>query len=57
MGLIITATGLCIVLIGMGGYAFRLVRETETVLPDHDTKPAGAEASPTEAMESSLASD
>ena len=57
MALIIATTGLFIILIGVGGYAVRVVRDAETLLPDNDTTPAELGASPTEDWKPSLVSD
>jgi MFS family permease len=39
MGLIFVITGLLGVLVGLGGYAFRAIRNAEDILPDHDVQP------------------
>jgi MFS transporter, DHA3 family, macrolide efflux protein len=37
MALLYAVMALWIVLVGVGGYAFRTLRQVETILPDHDT--------------------
>ncbi len=46
MAVIITACGIGGILVGLGGYAFQVIRNVQTLLPDHDTTPAGEETSP-----------
>ncbi len=41
MALMFLIAGLCGVLIGFGGYAFKVVRNVEDIIPDHDTNIAG----------------
>jgi DHA3 family macrolide efflux protein-like MFS transporter len=36
MSLILVLTGFMAALAGLGGYAFRAIREAEDILPDHD---------------------
>ncbi|HEY1016649.1 MAG TPA: MFS transporter, partial [Herpetosiphonaceae bacterium] len=45
MGLLMFLSGALGVCVGLGGYAFRAVREAETLVPDHD-QAAGPEAAP-----------
>jgi hypothetical protein len=40
MGLIFVGAGLAAMLVGLGGYAVRAVREAEALLPDHDAEEA-----------------
>ncbi len=40
MALLFISGGVLAALVGIGGYAFRLVRDVETLLPDHDTLPS-----------------
>lgn len=40
MGLMLVVSGLLGTLAGLGGYAFRAVRDAEDILPDHDAKAA-----------------
>jgi DHA3 family macrolide efflux protein-like MFS transporter len=42
MSLILVLTGLLATLAGLGGYAFRAVRDAEDILPDHDVAAMGA---------------
>ena len=42
MALLMIFTGLLGMLVGAGGYAFRAVREAESILPDHDAEPAAS---------------
>jgi DHA3 family macrolide efflux protein-like MFS transporter len=44
MALLFVIGGGMAALIGVGGYAFRVLREADTLLPDHDTLPAVASA-------------
>lgn len=37
MGLMFVLAGLLGVIVGLGGYLFRVVRDAESILPDHDT--------------------
>jgi MFS family permease len=53
MSLIIVVVGVCVVLIGLGGYAFRVVRDAEIILPDHDAAPVEIDASPVKILEPS----
>ncbi len=39
MALIFIFTGLMATMVGLGGYLFPVVRDVETILPDHDTLP------------------
>jgi DHA3 family macrolide efflux protein-like MFS transporter len=41
MSLILVLTGFMAALAGLGGYAFRAIREAENILPDHDVAAAG----------------
>ncbi len=43
MSLVFIFTGLVAMCVGLGGYAFRVVREAEDILPDHDTLPTISE--------------
>ena len=43
MSLIFIFTGLMAMLVGLGGYTVRNVREAELLLPDHDALPLAAE--------------
>ena len=36
MAVIITVTGICITIIGVGGYAVRVVRDSELIMPDNE---------------------
>jgi DHA3 family macrolide efflux protein-like MFS transporter len=38
MGLMLVISGLLGTAVGLGGYAFRVVRDAEDILPDHDAK-------------------
>ena len=38
MGLVLVLCGVLTALVGLSGYAFRRIREVETLLPDHDTE-------------------
>jgi hypothetical protein len=40
MGLLFVITGLLGTVVGLGGYAFRAIRDAEAILPDHDAVPA-----------------
>jgi DHA3 family macrolide efflux protein-like MFS transporter len=40
MALVMIFTGVLGMLVGVGGYTFRQVREAESILPDHDAEPA-----------------
>lgn len=46
MALIFVICGALCVVVGLGGYAFRVVRDAETILPDHDAAPVLLEAEP-----------
>ncbi len=37
MALIWVTAGVCMVLVGLAGYAFKSIREAETILPDYKT--------------------
>jgi MFS family permease len=39
IALIIFFAGLAIILVGLGGYAIRVIRDAEAILPDHDEPP------------------
>jgi hypothetical protein len=49
MALMFFITGILGVLVGLGGYAFRAVRDAEDILPDHDAA-AGLAAALTEVL-------
>ena len=57
MRLIMVAVSVCIILVGLGGYAVRWVRDAETILPDQDALPAETDAVTIKAMEGSLVSE
>ena len=40
MGLMFVVVGVIGALVGLGGYAFRIIRNAEDILPDHDLTPA-----------------
>jgi MFS family permease len=44
IALIIIFAGLLTILVGLGGYAIRVIREAEAILPDHDEPPANIPA-------------
>lgn len=43
MGLVMLLSGIFVLLVGMGGYLAPVVRQAETLLPDHDQDAAGGE--------------
>jgi DHA3 family macrolide efflux protein-like MFS transporter len=46
MALMFVIAGILGALVGLGGYAFRGVREAEDILPDHDTETTSLAVSP-----------
>jgi hypothetical protein len=44
MGLMLVISGLLGTAVSLGGYAFRVVRDAEDILPDHDAKAAAPAA-------------
>jgi MFS family permease len=53
MSLIILVVGVCIVLVGFGGYAVRSIRDAEIILSDHDSTPVDIDVSPAKVLEPS----
>jgi MFS family permease len=43
MALMLVIAGVLGIVVGLGGYAFRVVRNAEDILPDHDAKPRSTE--------------
>lgn len=43
IALLYMLTAICMLLVGLGGYAFRSLRDVEILLPDHDSSAAGLE--------------
>lgn len=46
MALMFVVTGILGTLVGLGGYAFRAVRDAEDILPDHDAGITSAATAP-----------
>jgi hypothetical protein len=42
MGLMLAIAGLLCAVVGLAGYAFPVIRDAESLLPDHDALPAAA---------------
>lgn len=55
MGLMLVLFGILGALVGLAGYGVRVVREAETLLPDHDAEPGAAPPSGAESAEPAAA--